>query len=1043
MRRPRRRPPVRLREVLVLPPFLCREFGYQDLGRILRVLRLMEEKDGLGGEPGVVVPEALWRGGAWGAAIRRVSEDDLLEYHANITTLSERLRMAAAHGRTWKPHQYLALLFAERFFDRYFGDREALLRDLNRFRPGRGNEPIYRDEDLRLLAIQSATGSGKTLLMHANILQYRRYLRRAGGRLNNIVLLTPNERMSEQHERELRVSGLHARLFSPDAPKDLFRPVEILDINKLAEKKGIKRVAVSDFGDDNLVLVDEGHLGASGKTWRQRRAELARGGFTIEYSATFDQVTRRDDDLRRAYAKGLLFDYGYHDFHADGYGKDYRISNLPRGMEDANSDMYLLGCLLTFYQQCRLYRKLTGERHPFHLSRPLWVFLGKTVRGSSRVDEEAKSDVLRILDFLGFFLARDEVVTPMLGRLLEGRSGLAHPVGGGDYFAGRFPHLSGEGPARLYRDICETLFYAAGRLRVVYLTTGDGELHLRVGDADPFGVVNVGDSAGLYKLLSRRENPDFDLERNPGFSDRLFHEVDRPDSPVTVVVGARRFIAGWNSWRVSTMGLMHVGVGEGPEIIQMFGRGVRLKGWNLTLKRHRESGGPPPSDAAGLAELETLHIFGLRANYMEAFEQILRAEGIAFEPVPLPVTWNFAKKTDLKLIRRKKDLEYEKSRERPRLPGPREPLRPRVDLDLYSRLQSTESAGASTDTGREAAESPSPEKNRVFLPDFAGFFRRDRVYAALLDHKRRRGWHNLVIDRGTVDALLEDEDWYDLRIPPEALREKGFARIRQLEDIAVALLSEYAEVCWRSQRRAWDHERLEVVKLTANDPNHIREYRLSAHAGETELVEQVRDLAKDVAANEVPGLWALWYEQHAYRPLLQANEKCRVTVQPAALDKNEAKVVDRLAGLARPPAPVLEGRELFLIRNLTGGRGVSFFDDFHYYPDFIVWLKGEADQHVVFLDPKGLSRFGRRERSKVGLHTEIREIEAKARESDPDLFLHSYVLSVTPPEDIGEEERSRAEWERDGVYFLDRPDCLQRVIAHALASRGGENGGGR
>lgn len=1047
MRRTRRRPPVRLREVLSLLPFLRREFGFEKTGRILQVLRRVEDR--LGGDPGDAVPEALWRGGARGAAARRVSEDDLFEYHANITTLSERLRMTAAGGRTWKPHQYLALLFAERYFDRYFGDPEALLRDLNRFAPGLWNEPTYRDEDLRLLAIQSATGSGKTLLMHANILQYRRYLRRAGGRLNNIVLLTPNERMSEQHERELRVSGLRARIFSPDAPKDLFRPVEILDINKLAEKKGVKRVAVSDFGDDNLVLVDEGHLGASGKTWRQRRAELARGGFTIEYSATFDQVTRRDDDLRLAYAKSLLFDYGYHDFHADGYGKDYTISNLPRGMEDANSDMYLLGCLLTFYQQCRLYGKLTGERRPFHLSRPLWVFLGKTVRGSSRVDREAKSDVLRILDFLGFVLARDEVVTPMLGRLLEGRSGLGHPVGGGDYFAGRFRHLSGKGPAHLYRDICETLFHAAGRLRVVYLTTGDGELHLRVGDADPFGVVNVGDSAGLYKLLSGRENPDFDLERNPGFSGRLFHAVDRPDSPVTVVVGARRFIAGWNSWRVSTMGLMHVGVGEGPEIIQMFGRGVRLKGWNLTLKRHRESGGPAPSDAEGLAELETLHIFGLRANYMEAFEQILREEGIAFEPVPLPVTWNFAKKTDLKLIRRKKDLDYERSSERPRLPGPREPLRPRVDLDLYSRLQATESAGvstdASTDAGRKSAKSPPTEKNRVFLPDFAGFFRRDRVYAALLDHKRRRGWHNLVIDRGTVDALLEDEDWHDLRIPPEALRKKGFARIRQLEDIAVALLAEYAEVCWRRKRRAWDHERLEVVRLTANDPNHLREYRLSTRAGQNELVDGVRDLAKEVATDQVPGLWALWYEEHAYQPLLQADEKCRVTVQPAALNKNEAEVVDRLVGLAGlRRSSVLEGRELFLIRNLTGGRGISFFDDFHYYPDFIVWLKGEADQHVVFLDPKGLTRFGRRERSKVGLHKEIREVEAKARESDPDLFLHSYVLSVTPPEDIGEEGRSRAEWEQDGVYFLDRPDCLQRVIAHALASRGGGgNGGGR
>ena len=77
--------------------------------------------------------------------------------------------------------------------------------------------PEYARDDLRVLAFQSATGSGKTLLMHAHILQYRHYLDRAGGRLNNVVLLTPNEQMSAQHLRELRASGLHARLFSSDA----------------------------------------------------------------------------------------------------------------------------------------------------------------------------------------------------------------------------------------------------------------------------------------------------------------------------------------------------------------------------------------------------------------------------------------------------------------------------------------------------------------------------------------------------------------------------------------------------------------------------------------------------------------------------------------------------------------------------------------------------------------------------------------------------------------------------------------------------------
>ena len=106
---------------------------------------------------------------------------------------------------------------------------------------------------------------------------------------------------------------------------DLFRPVEIIDLNKLAEKKGIKRVAVADFGDDNLVLVDEGHLGASGKAWRQRRRELSSGGFTFEYSGTFNQVVGgKEQELLHTYGKCLLFDYAYPRFDADGYGQGLR-----------------------------------------------------------------------------------------------------------------------------------------------------------------------------------------------------------------------------------------------------------------------------------------------------------------------------------------------------------------------------------------------------------------------------------------------------------------------------------------------------------------------------------------------------------------------------------------------------------------------------------------------------------------------------------------------------------------------------------------------
>jgi hypothetical protein len=40
------------------------------------------------------------------------------------------------------------------------------------------------------------------------------------------------------------------------------------------------------------------------------------------------------------------------------------------------------------------------------------------------------------------------------------------------------------------------------------------------------------------------------------------------------------------------MGLMHVGRSEGSQIIQLFGRGVRLKGYEWSLKRSGHSHAP-------------------------------------------------------------------------------------------------------------------------------------------------------------------------------------------------------------------------------------------------------------------------------------------------------------------------------------------------------------------------------------------------------------------------------------------------------------------
>lgn len=211
------------------------------------------------------------------------------------------------------------------------------------------------------------------------------------------------------------------------------------------------------------------------------------------------------------------------------------------------------------------------------------------------------------------------------------------------------------------------------------------------------------------------------------------------------------------------------------------------------------------------------------------------------------------------------------------------------------------------------------------------------------------------------------------------------------------------------------------------------------------MIEDARNLAATVRKSRLDDLQN-WYDNlkvgvvrvthpiHAYEPLLHVRDNTVVTIQPLPLEENERRVVEGLASLAANNHACLQGRELFLIRNLTRSRGVSFFDDFGYYPDFIAWLRHGAMQHVLFLDPKGLGRFGRREHRKARLHGEIAKIEQRMRKEDPNLRLGAYILSVTAAAQIDDGNRSTSDWKRDGVYFLNEPDCLEQVIEHALAA---------
>ena len=112
------------------------------------------------------------------------------------------------------------------------------------------------------------------------------------------------------------------------------------------------------------------------------------------------------------------------------------------------------------------------------------------------------------------------------------------------------------------------------------------------------------------------------------FSESLFAGINAAESKINLLIGSKKFTEGWSSWRVSTMGLMNVGQTEGAQIIQLFGRGVRLKGYKFGLKRSGFVDEIRAQKPEHINLLETLNVFGVRAQFMQQFKEYLEEEGL-------------------------------------------------------------------------------------------------------------------------------------------------------------------------------------------------------------------------------------------------------------------------------------------------------------------------------------------------------------------------------------------------------------------------------
>lgn len=954
----------------------------------------------------LAVFRALWE-------LEEFPGDVLLGYDQNIVRHTLKLNERRADPIRWKYFQWLSLLFTEVYLDRFFRDPNRLLADLNEF-VAKFNEdkldkdkiPAYELADLRKIAFWNATGSGKTLLMHVNILQYQHYLQLYGkGReLNRIILLTPNEGLSRQHLVEFHAAGMDADLFSKDG-KSLFsgKTIEIIDIHKLREDMGEKTVAIDAFEGNNLVLVDEGHRGSSGKEagrWMDARRRLCEKGFSFEYSATFGQAMKASSNkaLEQEYAKCILFDYSYKYFYRDGFGKDYRILNLADDTDEEKRRLYLTACLLAFYQQQRLYRDKPAEFRPFLLENPLWVFVGGSVNAVRSENKKKVSDVVDILLFLAEFVKEKRHTIKLLDRLLSGKPGLLDQRGN-EIFATAFGYLSQtkQSGEEMFGNILKLLFNSPtpAKLHVLNLKGTDGEIALRLGENEAFGLINVGDAANLCKLCE--EHPDFMAVDDKEFSGSLFAKLSAVDSTINVLIGSKKFTEGWNSWRVSTMGLMNVGKSEGSEIIQLFGRGVRLKGHGMCLKRSSQIDGIPKPQNISL--LETLNIFGIRAQYMQQFKEYLEDEGLPSNEERiefiLPVVKNLGGKK-LTSIRLKDGVDFKRQGTKPTLDEPTQfMLKHPITLNWYPKIQAQQSKGVVA-----TAELTTPEEGR-FEEKHLAFMDVDALYFEMQHFKNERAWFNLNLPRESIMKLLGNPRWYRLYIPSAEMEFTRFDRVRRWEEIAVALLKKYIDRYYKHRKQEWEADHLEYHELREDDPNFVQEYRLLIEESADTIKQGLADLKDEINKKKireklfVGNLTAYWFGNHLYQPLLHLSKSQLIEVSPVSLNDGERDfVLDLKRFHDEQKDGFFKDRELFLLRNVSK-RGIGFFEAGNFYPDFILWLLVGKKQYVTFVDPKGLRQLDDGSSNpKVQFYKTIKDIEARL--ADPNVILNSFIVSPTP-----------------------------------------------
>jgi uncharacterized protein with GYD domain len=530
----------------------------------------------------------------------------------------------------------------------------------------------------------------------------------------------------------------------------------------------------------------------------------------------------------------------------------------------------------------------------------------------------------------------------------------------------------------------------------------------------------------------------FDTEADD-FGGSVFGTLNNKDSQLHVLIGSRKFTEGWSSWRVSTMGLLNMGKGEGSQIIQLFGRGVRLKGRDYSLKRSTPA--QRPKDAH-LERLETLNIFGVNAGYMATFKEYLKEEGIT--PTDEIIELDFETRPNLPKSKLK-TLSLKDGYKDNQIKGFKRTIYPwlyevpiefagkikeaHITLDMYPKLE----AMGSQDKGNTAGSEVNIRQPGKIASETMAMFDFDRIYLAVQEFKQLRSWSNLRLDRSRlVDFCLTQNGWYTLYIPKSELTIRRIADITKQENILIRLLQDYTDRFYKSLKTAYEGQFYDIVNVREDDDALLKVYQFEIEdTPDGKAYEQKLKVLQELVREGKLGEASQWnagqmvaicFDSHLYYPLFAIEGAVPLKMRPLAFDApGEVSFVRDLEAFYNSPLgkQIIGKRSLYLLRNAdTKAKGLGFALAGNFYPDFLLWLVDDAtgEQCLNFIDPKGIRQMNLTD-PKLGLYKEVKVLQEKL--GDPKLTLNAFILSGTDFGDLLNVTYKQEELEDRNVLFMN------------------------